>query len=368
MDRRLRADIHRKAGDFELDVSIHSDAARIGILGASGSGKSMTLRSIAGIEEGVRGYIEAGGRVLLDSDSGVCLKPQKRNVGYMFQNYALFPAMSVIRNVMAGLKGTKEENLSKATDMLRRFRMDGYADRLPGELSGGQQQRVALARIMVTEPDLILLDEPFSALDSYLKEQMQYEMQEMLGSYQGQTVMVSHNRDELYRFSNEIFILGSGRILRSGSAHEVFAEPECVEAAKLTGCRNISAMRICGPGMIEVLGWGVTLSLDREIPDWAEFIGVRADALRPVWGERTDGCMHFDLERTDEMPFEKHYYIRPEGGTGASSDLADPAGFADIDGHLICWSAKPDTQKLIDEKGLPDWLEISEENLLFLRR
>ena len=127
-------------------------------------------------------------------------------------------------------------------------------------------------------------------------------------------------------------------------------------------------------------GCGVTLSTEREIPEWAEFIGIRADELRPVWGERTDGCISFDLERTDEMPFEKHYYIRPEGGTGSSSDLADqagfggpsdsgdPAGFADIDGHLICWSAKPDAQKLIDEKGLPDWLEISEENLLFLRR
>ena len=362
MDRRLHADIHRKAGDFELEVSIHSDAARIGILGASGSGKSMTLRSIAGIEEGVSGYIEAGGRVLLDSDSGVCLKPQKRNVGYMFQNYALFPAMSVIRNVMAGLKGTKEENLSKATDMLRRFRMDGYADRLPGELSGGQQQRVALARIMVTEPDLILLDEPFSALDSYLKEQMQYEMQEMLGSYQGQTVMVSHSRDELYRFSDEIFILGNGRILRSGSAQEVFAEPECIEAARLTGCRNLAAIRICGQGRIEVPGWGVTLSTEREIPEWAEFIGIRADELRPVWGERTDGCISFDLERTDELPFEKHFYIRTGAAAGSAPALAD------IDENLLCWSAKPDIQKLIDERGLPDWLEISEENLLFLRR
>ena len=160
---KLYADIHNKISDFELNVTIASNAKRIGILGASGSGKSMTLRSIAGIENVKRGHIEVNGRVLLDTGSKINLKPQKRNVGYMFQNYALFPTMSVLQNVMAGIRGPKAESRGKAMDMLRRFRMEGYENRLPGELSGGQQQRVALARIMVTEPELILLDEPFSA-------------------------------------------------------------------------------------------------------------------------------------------------------------------------------------------------------------
>ena len=159
---------------------IESDAGRIGILGESGSGKSMTLKSIAGIESVDSGHIAVGGRVLYDSEEKISLKPQKRNVGYMFQNYALFPTMSVLKNVMAGLGRATDENRSRAADMLKRFRMEGFENRLPGELSGGQQQRVALARIMVTEPDLILLDEPFSALDSYLRERMQLEMLEML--------------------------------------------------------------------------------------------------------------------------------------------------------------------------------------------
>ena len=135
---RLSADIHRKIGEFDLNVLIESDADRIGILGASGSGKSMTLRSIAGIEDVDSGHIEVDGRVLYDSDTKTNLKPQKRNVGYMFQNYALFPTMSVLKNVMAGLGKATDENRGKASDMLRRVRMDGYEDRLPGELSGGR--------------------------------------------------------------------------------------------------------------------------------------------------------------------------------------------------------------------------------------
>ena len=218
---RLYADIHKRIEGFELDVLIESDAGRIGILGSSGSGKSMTLRSIAGIEDGVSGRIETDGRILLDSERKINLKPQQRRVGYMFQNYALFPTMSVLGNVTAGLKGSKEDNRARALEMLARFGMAEHAERLPGELSGGQQQRVALARIMVTEPDLILLDEPFSALDGHLRDRMQVEMMEMLEDYPGQVIMVSHSRDELYRFSEELFVLSEGRILRHGKTKDV---------------------------------------------------------------------------------------------------------------------------------------------------
>ena len=180
--------------------------------GPSGSGKSMTLKSIAGIEPVDSGHIEVSGRVLYDSETRTNLKPQKRSVGYMFQNYALFPTMTVLKNVMAGLKENSEEDRFKAMELLKRFRMEEHADRLPGELSGGQQQRVALARIMVTEPELILLDEPFSALDEELRDKMQAEMTEMLEDYSGQVVMVSHSKKELRRFSEELFLISEGRI------------------------------------------------------------------------------------------------------------------------------------------------------------
>ena len=133
--KRLYADIHRKIGGFALDVLIDSDASRIGILGESGSGKSMTLKSIAGIEAVDSGHIEADGRVLYDSSDKIDLKPQKRNVGYMFQNYALFPTMSVMKNVMAGLGRPTEENRSKAMDMLRRFRQINFRVNCPEDSS-----------------------------------------------------------------------------------------------------------------------------------------------------------------------------------------------------------------------------------------
>ena len=348
--KRLYADIHRKIGNFDLNVLIESDAERIGILGESGSGKSMTLRSIAGIEEVNSGHIEVDGRVLYDSATKTDLKPQKRNVGYMFQNYALFPTMSVIKNVMAGLGRPTEENRSKAVDMLRRFRMDSYVDRLPGELSGGQQQRVALARIMVTEPSLILLDEPFSALDSYLRDRMQVEMLEMLEDYPGQVLMVSHSRDELYRFSEELFVVNNGSVLRHGETKEVFADPVDDEVARLTGCKNFSAARVTGDHTIEAADWGVTLKLCRKVPADITSVGYRAHCFEPVWGDRRENCISCDVERVDDLPFEKNYYIR-------SLNKNEP----------ICWFVQGEEERIVEERGLPDYLRIKEEQLLLLK-
>ena len=347
--KRLYADIHKKIDEFELNVLIESNAARIGILGESGSGKSMTLRSIAGIEIVDSGHIEVDGRVLYDSGSKTDLKPQKRNVGYMFQNYALFPTMSVMKNVMAGLGKPTVENRSRAMDMLRRFRMDGFEDKLPGELSGGQQQRVALARIMVTEPDLILLDEPFSALDSYLRDRMQMEMLEMLEDYEGQVVMVSHSRDELYRFSEELFIVSNGSIIRHGGTKEVFSKPESVMAARLTGCKNFSEARRIDDHTIEAADWGITLRMKKTVPHSIRCLGYRAHCLEPVWGESQDNCIKCDIVRVDDLPFEKNYYIRTLSN--------DP----------LCWFVQGEEQRVIDERGLPNYLKLAEDDILFLR-
>ena len=354
---RLYADIHNRIGSFDLNVTIESDASRIGILGASGSGKSMTLRSIAGIEDVVSGHIEVNGKILYDSDSHINLRPQKRNVGYMFQNYALFPTMTVIQNVMAGLKGSTYENKARAEEMLGRFRMKGFENRLPGELSGGQQQRVALARIMVTEPELILLDEPFSALDGYLRDHMQVEMMDMLEDYQGQVVMVSHSRDELYRFSEELFVVKDGRVLRNDSTRSVFRDPRRIEVAKLTGCKNFSDARVIDKHTIEAVTWGTVLHFEKEIPDNTRYLGYRAHYFEPVWGKRNDNCIRFNLAREDVLPFERNYYIYPETDKDPDSINYD---------DLLCWFVQGDEVRVLEERGMPDYLELKEEHILLL--
>ena len=197
----IKVQIKKKLDSFLLDMEFQSESRRIGILGASGCGKSMTLKCIAGIETPDEGHIEVEGRTLFDRENRTDLKPQKRNVGYLFQNYALFPTMTVEKNIAAGLKGTRREKEARVREMMIKFQLQGLGKRLPGQLSGGQQQRVALARIMAYEPDVILLDEPFSALDMHLRDRLQQELMEMLADYKGSVVMVSHNRDELYLFS-----------------------------------------------------------------------------------------------------------------------------------------------------------------------
>ena len=195
----VKIEIQKKIGNFHLDVRFQSEASRIGILGASGCGKSMTLKSIAGIEMPDQGLIELDGKMVYSSKEKLHIRPQERSVGYLFQNYALFPTMTVEKNIAVGVGGSKHEKEARVHEMVRRFRLEGLEKRLPGELSGGQQQRVALARIMAYEPEVILLDEPFSALDTFLRDHLQRELEAMLADYQGTVILVSHNRDEIYR-------------------------------------------------------------------------------------------------------------------------------------------------------------------------
>ena len=236
----IKVQIRRKLDSFLLDISFQSESRRIGILGASGCGKSMTLKSIAGIETPDQGCIEVEGHTLFDREHKINLKPQRRNVGYLFQNYALFPTMTVEKNIAAGLKGSRQRNEARVREMVAKFQLQGLEKRLPGQLSGGQQQRVALARIMAYEPDVILLDEPFSALDMYLRDRLQQELMDMLADYRGTVIMVSHNRDELYRFSEELLIIDQGHIVAAGETKELFRTPVSREAARLTGCKNFS--------------------------------------------------------------------------------------------------------------------------------
>ena len=346
----ISLDIKKKLGDFSLEISFDSDAKRIGILGPSGCGKSMTLKSIAGIEKPDSGRILIDDRTLFNQEQKINLKPQKRRVGYMFQNYALFPTMTVAQNIGAGLSISDEDRSARVADMIERFHLQGLEKHLPGQLSGGQQQRVALARIMAYRPDIILLDEPFSALDEHLKERLQHEMISMLEDYDGQVILVSHSRDEIYRFSEELLIMDDGHVMARGQTEQLFGDPGTVAVARVTGCKNFSDAERLDDHRIRLKEWGITLELEREIPQGVNAVGYRAHAFEPVWGERQKNCLPFNLSGVDELPFERRYYLLPE------------------EGELICWFIQDNERAQMEGKPQPDYLKLKEESIMLLRK
>ena len=339
--------IKKQLLDFSLDLSFQTDKNRIGILGASGSGKSMTLKSIAGIDTPDEGLIAVDGQVLFDKEKKINEKPQRRNVGYLFQNYALFPHMSVEQNIAAGLHGTKEEKASCVRMQLSRFRLEGLEKRLPGELSGGQQQRVALARIMAYEPQLILLDEPFSALEAFLRDQLLQELMEALSDYDGTVIFVSHNRDEVYRFSQELLVIDNGKKICFGDTKELFLQPREMEVARLTGCKNIARAKRLDEHRVLIPDWDLTLRLEKKVPPEIHYVGIRAHMFEPVWGEvKPENAVAFHLTDVAEYPFEYKYYSH-------SPDL--------------CWYVQKSIHKEITERGMPKFLRLPEAEILLLR-
>lgn len=302
----LVVDIEKTLNNMTLKVSFETGSAEdiTGILGASGCGKSMTLKCIAGIVTPEKGQIVWNDRVLFDSDKGINLKPQQRNVGYLFQNYALFPTMTVSQNIELVLAGNKKRRRAEAAEYLEFLHVGELADCYPSRLSGGQQQRVALARILASKPDILMLDEPFSALDSYLKETLQIELLEVLRDYKGDVLMVTHNRDEIYRFCHQIYVLEQGNVVAFGRTKKVFDAPGVVAAAKLTGCKNIVSAKVLSKRKLWVSQWESELELEYDIPEWVEAIGVRAHSFRkPKEGENRN-VLRCRVRQLLDDPFE----------------------------------------------------------------
>ena len=265
-----------KLNEFDLDVDFELRKRRLGILGPSGCGKSMTLKSIAGIVTPDKGVVSLNTNdetIYFDSDKKINLKPQKRNVGYLFQNYALFPNMTVEENVGIGIP---KEDKKRLSEMIKRFHLEGLEKRYPRQLSGGQQQRVALARILAYGPDVILLDEPFSAMDTFLKDQLRIELANSLKDFEGFSIMVTHDRDEAFQFCDELIVLDKGKIIAKGDTYDIFENPRKVQVARLTGCKNISKIEIIDEHHLKSLDWGITFEVSEKISPNITHIGIRA--------------------------------------------------------------------------------------------
>ena len=277
MSKLLKVNIQKELKEFDLEVDFELKKGRLGILGPSGCGKSMTLKSIAGIvnpDNGVVSLRTDEETVYFDSSKKINLKPQKRNVGYLFQNYALFPNMTVEENIAIGIsKGDEKKSVS---EMIKRFHLEGLEKRYPRQLSGGQQQRVPLARILAYGPDVILLDEPFSAMDTFLKEQLRIELANLLKFFDGFSIMVTHDRDEAFQFCDELIVLDKGKIIAKGDTYEIFENPRKVQVARLTGCKNISKVEIIDDYHLKSTEWGFTFEVSEKITPNITHIGIRA--------------------------------------------------------------------------------------------
>ena len=348
----LEVDIRKKFSGFTLDVSFRSEGGCMGILGASGCGKSMTLKCIAGIEKPDEGRIVLDGKVLFDSEKRIDLKPQRRNVGYLFQNYALFPNMTVEENIGIGMKEKKEQRKMLAAKQIERFQLQGLEKRYPFELSGGQQQRVALARILSCSPDIIMLDEPFSALDGYLKDTLQLEMQEVLAGYGKDVLFVSHSRDEIFKFCSRMCLISGGSSMLVGDTREIFSRPGTLEAARLTGCKNFSAVEKLSDYELYASDWNFRMKTAERIGDDIRYVAVRGHWLIPSWEKGQENTMAIEEAGYTETPFEKQYlFVNREGETNSRSWwMVNKKDF--IDGDL---------------GGLPPYMIFPKDHIMLLR-
>lgn len=351
--------IEKKLKNFTLKVDFETRESCLGILGASGCGKSMTLKCIAGIITPEKGFIELNGKVLFDSDKKINLTPQQRKVGYLFQNYALFPNMTVYENIGIGMKVPNKKKDAIILRLIENFKLKGLEDQYPSKLSGGQQQRVALARMLAYKPDVLLFDEPFSAMDSYLKEELQIQMQDLLQEYHGDSIMVTHSRDEVYRFCRDTIVLDKGKIIEVGETKKIFASPKKVQTARLTGCKNISSAVRVSKNQVKATDWGCILTVNTQVPEGLNHIGIRAHDFKPCYEPKEQlNVLPCQIHKIAEAPFEWNVLMQIEDiKNDDKNDLKEP---------VIWWKISKSQLSSGFHESTPTFLTVAPEDILLL--
>ena len=345
----LSVDIRKKMGDFQLEVRFEAENECLALLGASGCGKSVTLRCIAGILTPDEGKIVLDGVTLFDSAAHIDLPPQKRQVGYLFQQYALFPNMTVRQNIAAAVRDKRQQK-DVTEEKLRQFRLGEVANKRPGQISGGQQQRTALARILASEPKAILLDEPFSALDSYLKYQLEVELAETLEQFPGTILWVSHDRNEVFRNCRRVCVLDQGKSQGTFTLRELFHEPVTEAAARLSGCKNY-ADAVPNGTSVSLPEWGLTLDCGKDVPLDIRRVGIRAHHVT-MTATGTPGAFPCTVQRVIQDVFITIVLLRPEGAAPDAPPLR-----MELDREV--WHAVEDKQHV--------WVSIQPRDILLLK-
>ena len=311
---QLEVDIQKQLPEFLLDVTftINSQHTRVGILGASGAGKTTLLRCIAGLEIPDRGKIVLNKRILFDSARGINLPPQERQVGLVFQDYALFPHLTVAENVAFGIdaKNSKRAIAIQVETQLQQLDLLKLKNCFPPQLSGGEQQRVALARVMASEPNVTLLDEPFSALDTDLKSKLIPLLQERLSEYSGLSLYVTHNLRQAYQLCSQLLFIDRGKLIAFDNKQNIISRPPNIKTAQITGCRNFAAARYIAPQTVEAKNWQCILQIDRSIPHKINRIAIHSHAVALVPSDRGVNTFAVWLSKYSEFPNTVTLYLK----------------------------------------------------------
>ena len=349
----LLVQVEKAYPGFHLEAALQAQGGALGLLGASGSGKSLTLRSIAGLETPDRGRIVLNGRVLFDAREGANLPPAARRIGMVFQEYALFPHLTARENIAFGLDGQPAEERERViARWARLLQIEPLLDRYPGALSGGQRQRVALARALVLDPEALLLDEPFSALDPHLRRNLEEQLKEILRHYRGVTVFVTHDRDEAYRFCSDLVVLAEGRVAAAGPRRELFQHPQTLAVARLTGCKNFAGISVAGARTIRAEDWNCELAVAEDVPAGAAYVGVRAHHLEIGGHDHRENVFPCWLVSSVESPFEMTLYLRlhapPQSGDPPHLEAAvSHAAWAELSEKPQPWQVRLDPARLL---------------------
>lgn len=306
----LSVSIKKRFPAFTLDVNIEAGNETLGWLGESGCGKSLTMRCIAGIETPDEGKIVVNGKTFFEREAGkrptVNLSPQERKTALLFQNYMLFPNLTVAENVAAGIdrKLPKEEREAQVNAELKRFGLDGFGKRYPSQLSGGQQQRVALARMLAAKPDILMLDEPFSALDAHLKGALEQNLAGLFETFHGTILYVSHDIDEALRFCDRIAVIEKGHVMEVSTGNNLVNNPQSAASIKLSGCKNATPARRINDHRVFLPAWGIEVETDKPVQENLTCMGVRAFFLEQA-KEPGRNTYRVRVVRTSDSRFDR---------------------------------------------------------------
>ena len=368
----LSVAIRKGYGSFTLDVAFEAGDETLGFLGASGCGKSLTLRCIAGIETPDEGRIVVNDRVFFDSEARINLTPQQRKTALLFQNYMLFPNLTVAENIGAGIgrEVGRDERARIISEELARFGLRGFGQRYPSQLSGGQQQRVALARLLAGRPGILMLDEPFSALDAHLKGVLEQSLVSLFEAYGGTILYVSHDIDEALRFCDRIAVVEAGRIMEMGPADGLVNRPQSVAGLKLSGCKNATPAVLASEHAVFLPRWGITVGTAAPVPEGAICLGVRAFAVERAEGPG-ENCYRVRVDRTSDSRFERTVllgFLDREAGNAERPAAFDDNEMSYLHQHLFWRVSKREGTVPLPEVGEELWVRIPPDKVYLVTR